>query len=472
MKAPGFASLKAIERFRFLQPHLEEDIPLACIAAEHDVAERTLRRWLAAYRANGIHGLERTRRSDADKRRRLDPDIEAFVRSMATKRPRPTAAAIHRKVQAEATTRGVPGASYSIVARIVRGIGSARIAIATDAAVYRDRHELVHRRDAGAPNEMWQADHTVLDVLVLDNDRNPIRPWLTVVMDDYSRAIAGYFLTADAPSAANTALSFRQAIWRKGAPDWPVCGIPEQFYVDNGSDFVSEHIEQACIALKVRLIHSRPGRPRGRGKIERFFRTINDMFLPDIPGHLIKGKPLSKPAIDLAELTMQFERFLHEVYHRRKHGTTGEEPLARWQAGGFLPAMPESREILDMLLLRVPKSRKVGRDGIRFMGRRYVEPTLAAFVGEQVVVLYDPRDLAEIHVHHEGAFVCRALCPEHADAPSLASIRSARRHTKEKLKQSIADDEVRYEHDESPAFERTPPQRSRFGGLKLYAADD
>ena len=43
----------------------------------------------------------------------------------------------------------------------------------------------------------------------------PAKPWLTVVMDDYSRAVAGYFLTFDAPSALNTSLALRQAIWRK-----------------------------------------------------------------------------------------------------------------------------------------------------------------------------------------------------------------------------------------------------------------
>ena len=260
MSAPGFASPKAIARFRLLQLHLEQDIPLARIAAEGGIAERTLRRWLAAWRAKGIAGLERSRRSDAGIARRLAPGIEALVRSMATRRPRPTAAAIHRKVQAEAKARGLAGASYSVVAGIVRGIEPARIAVATDAAAYRDRHELVHRRDADAPNEMWQADHTMLDVLVLDAGK-PVRPWLTVVMDDYSRAIAGFFLATAAPSAVNTALALRQAIWRKEDPGWPVCGIPEQLYADNGSDFVSENIEQACIALKIRLIHSRPGRP-------------------------------------------------------------------------------------------------------------------------------------------------------------------------------------------------------------------
>lgn len=295
MSGPGFASSKALARFRLLQPHLEQDIPLARIAVERGIAERTLHRWLAAWRTHGILGLERARRSDAGVARRLAPEIEALVRSLATRRPRPTAAAIHRKVQAEATARGLAAPSYSVVAGIVRGVEPARIAAATDAAAYRDRHELVHRRDADAPNAMWQADHTMLDILVIE-DGKPVRPWLTVVMDDHSRAIAGFFLTSAAPSAANTALALRQAIWRKDNPGWPVCGIPEQLYVDNGSDFISENIEQACIALKIRLIHSRPGRPRGRGKIERFFRMVNDMFLPDIPGHLINGKPLSEPA--------------------------------------------------------------------------------------------------------------------------------------------------------------------------------
>ena len=120
----------------------------------------------------------------------------------------------------------------------------------------------------------------------------------------------------------------------------------------------------------------------------------------------------------------------------------------------------------------MPKPRKVGRDGIRFMGRRYVEPTLAAFLGEPVDVLYDPRDLAEVHVHHDGAFVCRALCPEHVDAPSFKAIRSARRGARERLQQAIAADEDRHERSERPTSEPTAPERPRFGGLKLYAADD
>jgi len=68
---------------------------------------------------------------------------------------------------------------------------------------------------------------------MLDDAGTPVRPWLTVIVDDHSRAIAGYFLSLDAPSALNTALALRQAIWRKPNPEWIVSGIPEQLYVDN-----------------------------------------------------------------------------------------------------------------------------------------------------------------------------------------------------------------------------------------------
>lgn len=466
MTHPALVPPLAMERYRLLEPHLDDNIALADLARTGPASERTLQRWLGRYRAEGLAGLARLPRSDRGKQH-LPEYLVGFTRDLAIKHPRPPVAAIHRKVREVAIAGGHPVPSYSAVARIVRAIPARQIAAASDPAAYRDEHELVHRREAAASNEMWQADHTVLDILVLDDAGDPVRPWLSVVLDDHSRAIPGYFISLDAPSALNTALALRHAIWRKPNPEWIVSGIPEQLYVDNGSDFISEHIEQACITLKIRLIHSMPGRPRGRGKIERVFRTINDMFLPDLPGHLIAGKPLSAPALTLDELRARFETFVCNVYHCRPHGSTGEPPIIRWPKGGFLPAMPDSLEQLDMLLVHVPRPRKVLRDSIRLMGRRYVEPTLAAFVGEQVEAVYDPRDLTEIHVYHQGRFVCRALSPEHAGHPSLRAIQRARRGVKERDKQALATTETANGNQED-----TASRPITYRGLRLYAADD
>ena len=116
---------------------------------------------------------------------------------------------------------------------------------------YSTSFDLVHRTEADAPNAIWQADHTELDILVRDDDGNARRPWLTIVLDDYSRAVAGYLLSFEAPSAIQTALALRQAIWRKPQAGWHICGIPQVLYIDHGSDFTSQHIEQVAADLKI-----------------------------------------------------------------------------------------------------------------------------------------------------------------------------------------------------------------------------
>ena len=105
---------------------------------------------------------------------------------------------------------------------------------------------------------------------------------------------------------------------------------------------------------------------------------------------------------------------------------------------GFLPRMPESLEQLDLLLLTVPRGRKVHADGIRFQGMRYIDPTLAAFVGEPVTLRYDPRDMAEVRVFHGGRFLCRAICPELAGATvPLRDIVRARSRRRRELRTTI-----------------------------------
>ena len=150
--------------------------------------------------------------------------------------------------------------------------------------------ELVYRHRASHPNAIWQADHTQLDVLIRDANGEAIRPWLTTVIDDHSRALAGYLVFAGAPSAFQTSLALRQAIWRKADPLWSVCGIPNVLYVDHGSDFTSKHLEQVAVDLHFELVYSTIARPQGRGKIERLFGTLNTELLPELPGYLTHGQ--------------------------------------------------------------------------------------------------------------------------------------------------------------------------------------
>jgi putative transposase len=259
-------------------------VPLARTARAAGVAERTAQRWLAAYRRDGLVGLARRPRADRG-RRRLPDELLLLIEGLALRRPPPSVAAIHRQAAQVARGCGWPVPSYSRVYGIVRGLDPALVTLAQQGSKrYREVFDLVHRRTADRPNALWQADHTQLDLYVLDPAGRHARPWLTVILDDYSRAVAGYAVYLEAPPALQTALALRQAIWRKPQPAWHVCGIPAVFYTDHGADFTSHHLAQVAADLHVQLVFSTPGMPRGRGKIERVFAPSTSCWSPPCPG--------------------------------------------------------------------------------------------------------------------------------------------------------------------------------------------
>lgn len=431
---------RALERYRILRPHLDDGVPLARVATHAGRPYRTLQRWLADYRRDGLAGLARHPRRDAGTRR-LPSDLQLLIEGLALQRPAPSIATIHRQVVTVAAEHDWPLPSYATVYAIIRGLDPALTVLAQEGTRrYQELYELVYRREAEQPNQIWLADHTQLDLWVIAPSGKPARPWLTVIEDDHSRAIAGYAINLGAPSALTTALAFRQAIWRKSEPDWHVCGIPKAFHVDHGSDFTSAHLEQVMADLRIRAYFSLPGQPRGRGKVERIFATFNQMCLPTLPGYAPRGTHdrASQARLSLAELDNAISTFVREVYNVTAHSETGTPPQQRWEDGAFIPRMPDSLDQLDLLLLTVAKPRKVHPDGIHFQALRYLDPVLAAYVGEDVVIRYDPRDMAEIRVFHHDRFLCRAICPELANRTiSLKDITAARNARRRELQAQI-----------------------------------
>jgi putative transposase len=144
--------------------------------------------------------------------------------------------------------------------------------------------------------------------------------------------------------------------------------------------------------------------------------------------------------LTLSAFETHLQQFILEQYHERPHSETGEPPQARWEGNGFLPRLPESLEHLDLLLLTVASSRKVCPDGIHFQGLRYLDLTLAAYVGESVIIRYDPRDMAEIRIFHRDRFLCRAICAELArETIALREIIQARNRRRRDLRHTLQD---------------------------------
>lgn len=431
---------QASTRYALIRPCLEEGVPATTLARQHGLPPRTVQRWIAAFRRDGYAALGRLPRADRGTAH-FPAELRHLVEGLALRTPPPTIAAVHRQVVAVAEREGWRVPSYGTVYAIVRSLDPGLVTLAhVGTKAYRLAYDLLYRRESAAPNALWQADHTLLDLWVHDADGTPVRPWLTVILDDHSRAVAAYRLSLSAPTALHTALTLRDAIGRKSDPRWQVCGIPETFYTDHGSDFISQHLAQVALDLKMELVFSEAGMPRGRGRIERFFGTINQLFLCTLPGYAPHGVPPGVALLTLATLDTRLRDFVLDTYHRRMHSETGMTPQARWEAGGFLPRLPESAAQLDLLLLTVATTRMVRQDGIHFQGLRYLDLTLAAYVGEAMTIRYDPQDMAEIRVYHGNGFLSRAVCQELAgETISLKALVQARTARRRELKAHLGE---------------------------------
>ena len=323
---------RALERYGVLQPCMEHAVPLTHVARQQGLPLRTVQRWLAQYRRAGLAGLARRGRSDRGYHRRLRAELKPVIEGFALRKPPPTVAFVHRQVCEVARQHGWPVPTYQSVYRVVKHLDPALLTLAhAGTKAYRTTFDLLYRREAEGPNDIWQADHTLLDLWVQQDSGPPARPWLTVMMDDYSRAIAGFGVSLHAPSAIQTALVLRQAIWRKPLPQWHICGLPTTFYTDHGSDFTSHHLEQVSVDLKIALVFSEAGMPRGRGRIERFLRTINQMLLCRLPGYTPTGAPMAKTLLPLSAFEAHLQHCILEQYHQRPHSETGVSPQARWK---------------------------------------------------------------------------------------------------------------------------------------------
>jgi len=440
---------QALARFHILEPFLTDQVSLSQISRIHGIPLRTVQRWAANYRRGGLTALARKPRSDRGQRR-VAPELQGLIEGLALQKTRPSVAAIHRQAAQVASSQGWSIPSYRCVYDIVHSLEPGMVTLAHEGSkAYQNAYDLVHRREANRPNAIWQADHSPLDIYLLNDAGQPAKPWLTIVEDDYSRCVAGYFLAFTHPNVLNTALTLRQAIWRKSDPRWRICGIPEVFYTDHGSDFTSQHLEQVCADLECRLIFSTVGMPRGRGRIERFFQTVDQLLLVQLPGYAPKGgshQSAAKPVLTLEAFDEIFRTFLLDEYHLRPQRELAGTPQERWEQGpsgcGFLPRMPDSLEELDLLLLTVAKTRRVHRDGIRFQSLRYIAPILADYVGEEVIIRYDPRDLAEIRVYHGQEFIGLAICQELSGMTvSLQEIVRARNQRRRQMRKGIRDRE-------------------------------
>jgi putative transposase len=174
--------------------------------------------------------------------------------------------------------------------------------------------------------------------------------------------------------------------------------------VDNGSCYADVSLQRTCAVLGVKLTHSQPGRPMGRGKAERVIETIQQQFMVEVTGD--ERHPARHPVSSLEELNGLLDAWVRTVYHARVHSETGETPQARYDAAGPAAAAPDPgllRHAFAWSAIRlVRKTATVDLEGNTYS----VDPFL---VGRKVELVFDPFDMTELTVYWQGRKAGKAV---------------------------------------------------------------
>jgi putative transposase len=310
------------------------------------LSRSTLLGWIRQYNGR-IESLYPKDRSDQGKPRSFDDETASLIIKLRLDKPDVTVEALIESLQ-QITCQTY---SYSSVYRFLQSRGLMNSARPEDRRKFEAQH----------PNDLWQSDvmHGP-QVLVQDKQR---KTYLIAIMDDHSRLItaAGFYLSENLKTYLTV---LEQAFLSRG--------LPRKLYVDNGPAFRSHHLKYVAASLSIALIHARPYKPQGKGKIERWFRTVRLQFLQKFTGKTLQ------------DLNAAFDKWLNDVYHQRKHSSTGETPFKRFTSSMecIRTAPPDLKDHF-----RKTARRKVAKDRtITLNGNMFEAPV--ALIGRHVDVKY------------------------------------------------------------------------------------
>jgi putative transposase len=322
----------------------------------------TVDRWLRAWRQGGLEALRSSPRADTGVAR-AHPELFAEAAALRLELPGRSAAQIasilfhrHGIAVSERTIRGQ-----------LRRAGLHREALAAEPKTF-------GRYEATRPNERWISDVLIGPWVPWPRREGSARARLFLIVDDHSRLLTdGRFFAHENARACQDLL--RRAITRRG--------IPEVFYCDNGAPFSNAWLARSCGVLGIRLVHSRPYSPEGRGKQERLNRYIREAFLAEATHRGIES---------LDQLNDLFAAWAERIANRREHAETGQAPIERFEAGGP-PRQADPARLREAFRWSV--TRKVTRTAtVPLEGNAYaVDPALT---GRRVELRYDPEGLSPI----------------------------------------------------------------------------
>jgi putative transposase len=326
------------------------------------VAAETIRGWLRDYRRGGFDALLPKQRADHGSTRSIPPRVADLLCQLKDDDPGLTIPMVIREARKHTNVVSDEVVlAESTVHRLLARRGLTRKPAGTPSSKDHRRFEY---EDAG---ELWMSD--VMYAPKIREAGRLRQTYLIAFIDDATRVIpyAAYTFSEGSISYLQV---LAQAIRRRG--------IPKRLYVDNGSAFRSRQLAVVCAKLGIALIHARPYTPQGKGKMERWFRTVRMQHLPQLTSEHLSS---------LTTMNRALAAWIEGEYHHAPHrGLHDETPAAKWSRTSEYIRMP-SADIAELFLSeqrrRVQKDRTVTLDGVAF-------EVDAALVGDHVILRYDP----------------------------------------------------------------------------------
>lgn len=409
------------------------------IASDHGIAKISIYRWIAKYESNPTLSalISHIKERGSNKKRlpeKSNEIIKDIIENYYLKQQKHSFKRTYIKIKHACKHKSTPVPSKHTVLNRIQELDPMYVLKKrenTKTAIAKYGAFPGEFKNGKYPLDVYEIDHTPLDVILVDNVRRlPIgRPILTMAIDVYSRMIAGFYLSFQGPGYFNVGQCLYQCFTPKDRylkqmhvdGEWPIYGVPRVIHVDNARELSGTEVQRMCEEYGVSLERRPPGQPQYGPHIERFFATINKE-IHNIPGTTFSNinergsyKSEKNASLTIHELEEWLTEYIVNIYHKTRHEELGTTPLQQYRFGieedqdnpqlGILPPLIEDDETIWISLLPT-YFRTVQRTGITLDDISYYDDRLRHFVNRETAdghkiklkIKRNPMDISRIYV--------------------------------------------------------------------------
>ena len=374
----------AIFRFSFIAPILNKTFQNATVkdylqeicarkyesplGLKKEYTPSTIKGWLRLYKTKGLDGLYPKNRSDKGNSRKLREDVKDLVITLKQTNPKRTAKSIYQEIIV--TNKLKPSEiSLSTIQRYVRNIELSEVQTIKDRRAFEFENA----------NDCWQSDISVGPYLTIKGVKH--KTYIVAFLDDASRVIVSC-KAFESDNLLSVLSVFRDAIAKRG--------VPKKVFFDNGKVYRSSQMELICASLGCALCFAEPYSPQSKGKIERWFQTLQKQWQ-----QLIDTSSFSS----INELNESLNNYVEAIYNSNYHNGIKEKPIDKFLKNLENLKLLSEQELKNVFLYRV--ERKVKNDSTVSIDKELYEVP-SKYIGNRIYIRYDPTNLDEAFIFSEN----------------------------------------------------------------------